>query len=374
MQTLKSFFLFCSGADSLLLKRSPSDVNKYVSIGATVFFTGVFAMMAGTYACYTVFNSMIGALIFGALWGVMIFNLDRYLVSSIKKKGVWYSDLTMSIPRIALAVLIAVVIAKPLELKIFDSEIQSELLVMEQEAKLRKESLVDSSHSINLLALESEVARLEEENQAKKQQRDILVNSAIQEADGTGGSMQRNLGPIYRTKKLAADQADEELLASANLLLEKQNQLDELRSEIKTEKQELNSVALTGFAARLEALERVAARSPIIHIASIFIMLLFIAIECAPILVKLMSTRSPYDFVLDKHEHMFVMNHKWQTGSLTADTIAKLRQYEELTKHKRLLMTDLEKRLSKEMAEKEYERLKEELTWDQIFGEKPVFG
>jgi hypothetical protein len=43
--------------------------------------------------------------------------------------------------------------------------------------------------------------------------RDTLLAAANAEADGTGGSRQRNLGPIYQRKKAAADQAQQELEA-----------------------------------------------------------------------------------------------------------------------------------------------------------------
>jgi len=46
-------------------------------------------------------------------------------------------------------------------------------------------------------------------------------------------------------------------------------------------------------------------------------MLLFIAIETAPIFVKLISSRSPYDYLLHEHEHIFEMANKERTTLLT---------------------------------------------------------
>ena len=86
MKSVKEFFWFCSGASPELLNRCPTESNKYIGIGATVLFTGIFAALAGGYALYTVFDSYIPAIIFGILWGTMIFNLDRYIVSSMKKE------------------------------------------------------------------------------------------------------------------------------------------------------------------------------------------------------------------------------------------------------------------------------------------------
>ena len=115
MNAVQNFFLVCSGADRLILKRTPVEINRYVGIGATIFFTGLFAFFAGAYALYTVFDSYLVAAVFGIFWGLMIFNLDRYIVSTMRKKGQFFKDFGMVVPRLILACLIAVVIAKPLE-------------------------------------------------------------------------------------------------------------------------------------------------------------------------------------------------------------------------------------------------------------------
>ena len=77
MNQLQQFFLMCSGAHESILKKSPTDTNKYIGIGATIFFTGVLAFIASSSAIYTVFDSWFMALGFGLVWGLMIFNLDR---------------------------------------------------------------------------------------------------------------------------------------------------------------------------------------------------------------------------------------------------------------------------------------------------------
>ena len=53
-----------------------------------------------------------------------------------------------------------------------------------------------------------------------------------------------------------------------------------------------------------------------IFYASLFITFLFIAVETAPILVKLISSRSPYDYVLHQEEHVYEMAHLEKTSLL----------------------------------------------------------
>ena len=126
---LKSFFILCSGADKNLLEGcSEGEKTKFVGIGATVFFTAIMAFVAASYALYTVFDNIFPAVAFGIVWGLLIFNLDRFIVSTIRKRDSFINELIQASPRIALAVIIAIVISKPLEIKIFEKEINTVLL------------------------------------------------------------------------------------------------------------------------------------------------------------------------------------------------------------------------------------------------------
>lgn len=132
---LKRFFLFCSGADIDVLESCPKiETVKQVCVGISVLFTGIFASLAGGYAIYRVFyngpddsSPIYWGMIFGLLWGTMIFNLDRFIVSSMTKNGTFRQQLYMAIPRIVVAVFISLIIAKPLEVKIFENRIAGEI-------------------------------------------------------------------------------------------------------------------------------------------------------------------------------------------------------------------------------------------------------
>jgi len=142
-----NFLIFCSGANKPILEKYPIEIDKYVSIGGTVFFTSLFAMFSAGYALYTVFHAndyaFAPAMLFGIIWGLSIFNLDRYIVSSMYKQGKFWSDLKLALPRLILAVLLALVISKPLELRIFETEIESELISMEQSVfKVQEDSII----------------------------------------------------------------------------------------------------------------------------------------------------------------------------------------------------------------------------------------
>jgi hypothetical protein len=378
MQKIQNFFLVCSGVNKSILKRTPSEINKYTGIGATIFFTGVFAWLASSYAIYTVFQSYLAATAFGFIWGLMIFNLDRYIVSTFKKSGNFFRDSFTTLPRLALAILIAVVIAKPLELKIFDTEIQSEIALMQQENLKEQETLVKSRFENDIATLKNEIQNYKSEINEKTVARDNLSNEAIKEADGTGGSQKRNMGPIYGAKKAEADKAQAELdaisLKNNNIIINKESALDNLVSESQRQTLELNAVSLNGLAARIEAQSRLNKKSSAIYMASIFIILLFIAIETAPIFVKLISRRGPYDYVLDKHEYAFEMNHKVIINSLSQTAESKILFEKETMGHKTKLAIDAEKEISKKALHDHLENIKDQpLIWKDLLRKGRLF-
>lgn len=309
MEKLKEFFWLCSGAHISFLKKCESEASKYVGIGATIFFTGIFAALAAAYALYTVFDNIWIASALGLVWGLMIFNLDRYIVSSMRKEGNIKRELLTALPRIILAVIISLVIAKPLELKIFEKEIQSELVIMEQQTYAAQEAEIKLRFQSGGDKLRQEIAILKNEIAEKTAIRNDLERQAREEADGTGGSKKRNAGPIYQLKRADANRANlelEQLTGKNDKLI--QDKLIKLASIDSVTSHEITSLAkekIDGPAKRIEALSHLTQQSDAIAWANWFIMLLFIAVETAPVFVKLISPRGPYDHLLKIEEHRF---------------------------------------------------------------------
>jgi hypothetical protein len=265
MTKISNFFLWASGSDLTILEQCPGEKSKYAGIGATIFFTGLFAAAAAAYALFTIFDNYWIAIGLGILWGLMIFNLDRYIVSSMRKEGRVSRELFTALPRIALALIISLVIAKPLELKIFEKEIEPELVVMEQQVYAGQESETRLRFEPVVTQLRSSIQQLKQEIITKAGHRDALALAAQQEADGTGGSRVKNLGPIYKVKKADADKAEVELrhLTETNRarILTLENQLNEAETEMKQEVDGLAKSKMNGLAARMEALSRLTEKS-----------------------------------------------------------------------------------------------------------------
>ncbi len=301
---LKRYFIFCSGADTNILDScSPGEQTKYAGIGATVFFTAVMAFIAASYALYTVFDNYLSAIAFGLVWGLLIFNLDRFIVSTIKKKDNFKSELLQASPRILLAVIIAIVIAKPLELKIFEKEINQVLLERKNDLTLANQEQIATQFTPKVNALDAEIATLKEEITTKETEVNALYNTYISEAEGTAGTQKLGKGPVYKEKreKHDAELATLQELKAANTekIEQAENQILLLSEEYNTKVSESQPVidGFDGLMARVDALNSL----PLLP--SLFIMLLFLAIETAPIIAKLLSPKGAYDLKLEEEEN-----------------------------------------------------------------------
>ncbi|OOQ57898.1 DUF4407 domain-containing protein [Mucilaginibacter pedocola] len=319
MKKVTRFFWFCSGAHIDTLKKYPIEHNKYVGIGATIFFTALFAALSGGYAMYFVFAgnefATVFAILFGLLWGTAIFNMDRYIVSSINKEGSTNQQILQASPRILLAIMIGVVISRPLELKIFDKEIRQRLKTAYLKGQHTK---IDSLQKTYQQKYAQELGK---NNDLKKEkdslERDINRSRYELNQEVFGDKTNQTSGisgyGTYAKQKAQVLQEKEDRLKTVT---ENLGQMDDYLSRRKdyegvnstrlfSDKQ-LDSLSnVAGFADRNWALGQLSynvdgTRDLDTYLAISFIGYLFILFECLPVFVKLMSPKGPYDTAIAK--------------------------------------------------------------------------
>ena len=300
---LNQFFILCSGADKNLLRGcSEGERTKFVGIGATVFFTAVMAFIASAYALFTVFDNVIPALLFGLVWSLLIFNLDRFIVSTIRKRDRFWSEFLQATPRIILAVIIAIVISKPLEIKIFEKEINTVLLKEKNAMALTNKKELATYFQSDLDKNKTEINNLKSEITAKENEVNTLYETYITEAEGTKGTMKLGKGPVFKEKIAKHNLATAELdsLRKNNLatIAVKEQKTTKLQADLEKKITDTQPIidGFDGLMARINALNKL----PLIP--SLFIMLLFLAIETSPIIAKLLAPKGEYDLKLEDLE------------------------------------------------------------------------
>jgi hypothetical protein len=309
-QTKDTHFLWwCAGAHQQLLKDYPSEHPKYAGLGGVILATFILAALSSGYAIFSVFNNGIWAVAFALVWGLIIFNFDRLLVSTMRKYGIPIAkQLMMTIPRIVLAVLIGITIARPLELKIFEKEINVKMAENRHKKILLNDSLLQLENNSQVMTAGQERSRLTERKVSVEDTLRRLQEAYLQEADGTGGSLHRGIEKLTRLKQ------DAFILA----LAQSKPEIDRLDKQIAYQDSLINNAKInmedkriryeaaiqgdTGFLERNKALSDLSDQEPSIFLASLFISVLIILIETGPILSKLLMNVGPYDLALAKYE------------------------------------------------------------------------
>lgn len=365
---LKQFFIICSGADTNIIDScSNGEQNKYAGIGATVFFTAVMAFIASSYALYTVFDNLYSAVFFGLIWGLLIFNLDRFIVSTIKKSGNFLDELIQASPRLLFAVIIAVVISKPLELKIFEKEINQVLLEQKNELTLANKDQIAQQYVPSLEGLNNSITDLQNKTNAKEDEVNALYDVYINEAEGTAGTKLLGKGPVYKEKREKHDAALAELqqlrIENKEKIAATEIQIAQLNLDYDTQVATSQPIidGFDGLMARVNALNELP------WLPSLFIFLLFLAIETSPIIAKLLSPQGEYDFKFQNEEHkvktwttqqVYQEKTLLQTDNILNDKVYKdLAQEEELYAFKKKMTIALMKKQQEAFYNKQTKNL-----------------
>lgn len=315
-------FWKAAGADSYLLERSTySDQVKYFCLGGIVVATGAMAALAGGYAFYTIFSpkdpltgdmvysgvEMLLSCFFGLFWGLIIYNIDRFIVTSTGKgdgtEAITKQEIKSAIPRIIMGMIIALTISKPIEIRMFQTEIQTRLTEIKEDKKKVNAEKVENRFIKKLENKDAEITKIEDKVKQSQNKYDQLEKDINSLQTGTGkysgtpctrGENCPTHSQLYQSKKSA--KRDFDALSKSTegdltrLKKERKQIIDNKEKELKN--LDINAEGLNGLALRIQLAEEVA--GPWI---SWFITLLFMVIELTPIFFKMMLIKGPYDYM-----------------------------------------------------------------------------
>jgi len=332
---ITQFLWWCAGADSYFMKQSPKqDRVKYSGIGGVVLTTGVLASLSGFLAFKTAFGtkgetaldtsaavSFLEYLVLGIgglLWGLIIFNLDRFIISSTGKGDgtdvITLKEWGQAAPRIIIAAILGIVLSAPLETQILKSDIDQELhrrqddsiVAMNKvtEAKFKQQRIdFEKNKSIDeakLAFYEKELAKYDAEiSDLTQQVRNQMENGKVYGFGPVAKKLQENVDQKKQEKEafIGRKKADVELIRKhiadsdkelANLLTAKQKSL---------KNNELEAKKMDGILTRIDIAHE---KGPIL---SVMLLLVFLCIETGPIIFKLMMTKGVYDYMVENYNH-----------------------------------------------------------------------
>lgn len=325
---INEFLWTCGGSDKPLLRMCPIDWAKKAGMGGTILGTSVFAALSGGFAAYTVASVSAGdedyyqyiiAVIVGIIWGLVIFNLDRYLVNSMYSDGTsaitkreWMSGL----PRIVIAFFLGMVIATPIELQVFNGAIEKELHNEQNQRRSNNAAIIAQDPNLN--NLQSQIDKLEAEAKPLREQRDQLQKDLRDETkDGRNGRI-AGYGPNAKA-------VDGQLSDVLSRLSPIEEQLKVLRGNYlsaykEAERQNSTNVDLEiGLSKRIEMMfkatsfkrekdavlsnekskDEIEEEFNPLFLVRLFISLMFIILEILPVMNKMMQESGRYDELID---------------------------------------------------------------------------
>lgn len=313
------FLWWCAGADSYFLQRSPKqDRVKFAGIGGIVFATGMLAMVSGWFAFFTAFGPktmagqgeethsvlfLIGNAVFALAWGLMIFNLDRFIVSSTGKGDgtdkVTWGEFAQAIPRIIIAIILGLVISKPLEIKILETEINIELNNLQNEELAKFDKATKERFNADIAVIDDQINKIESDRDKIVVRQQAAEQEYIDQMQGRAGAA--GYGPRAKQLeklKLGWDKklSDFDTRMGPDLL-RLRNQREEKLADM--------DVELTHNKEKIKGLDGILARMKIAHelslALSIFLPLVFLSIETGPIFFKMMMTKGAYDYMVENY-------------------------------------------------------------------------
>jgi len=348
------YLLALSGARSDILDQCDTERLKFQSLGWVILITSVMATVSMWFAL----NSAMGvnafvALLAALLWGLIILGIDRWLVTSMPIDGSrrW----PIAVPRLILAILLGTLISTPLVLRIFQSEINTQIAVIkEQRANAflgsQQNSTVNSqvtkwTNTVNNLekvinsrgnvplnpSADPVIQSLTKQKTAALALKQKYYNDWQCQLYGGAGCTKKGNGPLagasHQSYLQAAGQVSainqqiqqREATLSADDAASQHTRYQQAVTALPTAKAQLktamaaqdalrnnfesNNLATNGVLIRLQALNELSDRDFTLNSARFLLFLLFLVIECLPVTVKLMQKPGIYEkLVLERAE------------------------------------------------------------------------
>ncbi len=320
------FLWWCAGADSRFLMLSPhQDRVKYAGIGGIVFSTGVLAACAGGFAFNTAFGPkgmagdqttnitwVIISCVFGLCWGALIFNLDRFIVSSTGKgdgtDSITLKEFGQAIPRLIIALILGLTISKPLELRIIQTEINVELRKKQQDKLDEFNKKTYAKYKDQIGQIDSDIKKLEADRNTLVDRQKAAEQEYIDQMQGWGGMAgygprAKQLEDLKNEKQKEVNEFDKKHSQElANLKTNRDKKLTEQEYEL-NEVNKRQAENLDGL------LERISIAHEIGFWLGIALTFIFLSIEMGPIFFKMMMNKGVYDYLVENNNYrMYVQN------------------------------------------------------------------
>ena len=303
---IRSFFWWSAGVVPSVLEKCPTNHAKYTAIGVIMVFIAVLASISfAFFLSHSFIISPVTASLGGVLWGILIYSLDRAVLTSFRKDET--SKISIA-QRFILTVSLALIIGEPLLIHLFRKEIAFEMAQTSQTVATAARQRAIARFQTEIDSTAAENTEIESRLDTLKADRDTKENAVIGEIEGISGSGNKGKGIAADRKDVAFKEADakykEFKSESAEITSNNKERLMEIRREIENETKKIGTANAEsdGVLAKHEALFSIIRTQPgaALVYCPLFFGLLFL--ETLPLSIKVFGKKSVYDAALEAEE------------------------------------------------------------------------
>ncbi|MDA8277193.1 MAG: DUF4407 domain-containing protein [Actinomycetota bacterium] len=358
-----SMLLWMAGADPTILAdcgpMERHETRKLAAQGSLVLIPAAFAAGSMTYVASTLCGNLTLSAIVGAIFGLIVLSIDRYIVSTLHKAQRGVRDIVRNydrvdetvswkrlsrrmpllplISRVTFTVVLGVVVSDPIVLLINSKTINAQLNANKEAgvtsllkgAELQKTNLVRSS---GLQSATSALAAEEARSQClgtllSDEQSGVVAKLSCGSSSGVVSQ-----GPNYRSDLARKEHVDNVIIPSLQQRVAAlTDSVNQQRATIdRRTTSQINQFVATfsnDYPARLEALQKVASVHPAIYVLQVFLFLFFFSIDLTALFLKLSTPAGIYEVVLDsKNEEAIVdalVSKERRMAALTSKDVSK---------------------------------------------------
>lgn len=252
--------IWLSGARKDILAECPTERPRYTGIGATILITATMATVSMSLALRMALHTKLWvALPFAVFWGLAILCMDRFFVVSMQRQGSRLSHLFVALPRLALSILLGLIISTPFVLQVFEPEIGQQIVAIHQQRS------------------DAFFAQLATDPLSKKIDGDRVTVAALEHTINSAAQNKTAVAQAVSALPTAerALQQDENAQVSSTVAFVHANAADD------------------GLLIRLQALNEITSGSGTLNTARWLLFVLFMFIDCMPVLVKVLMLLAP---------------------------------------------------------------------------------
>lgn len=291
---LNEFLWSFAGVDKDLLRVCPTDHARIAGFGGTILMGGILSGLALSYGAHMLTNSILISVIVGVVCFFLTIFLDSFITNTMYSDGevkISKRELISSLPRILLGIIQGIVIAVPLQIKVFEPSIND---------YITNEYRYSILNSTDYISNEKEIIEVEQEI---KNLHKIIESQRREYATEIRGSEGCGIG--YNAYMM-----NSQLKNNEALIVDRTNKLDILvskRDSLQVMSNNPNETAFS-FSTKLEALSKIASfqnnESVILPITNLLICFMFILLCVLPIINKMIMTDGVYDKMLKLEEDL----------------------------------------------------------------------